>query len=91
VSEQPTKTVDLHLAYEWTCDACGRINFVSAVAFDSSEEDHDAALREAWGLEDWQTIPDGLGGGLFTRPDSVTCGCGSEFIVNGTGREQESE
>lgn len=72
--------VELYTAYEWVCDACGRNNFCSSVHMDMSDRDNEAALREAFGLEGYETIPDDIGGEWCTRPERVKCGhCDAEF------------
>ncbi|MEM6503917.1 MAG: hypothetical protein AAF711_00470 [Planctomycetota bacterium] len=45
-----------------------------------SEEDNQKALREAHGLDDWQEIPEELGGEWITMPEKVTCEhCGETY------------
>lgn len=67
--------VELHCAYVWTCEECGRDSFVRAVIVEMSEEDA-RGMMEAHGGEpdDWKT------GMLMTRPDEVTCDhCGLAY------------
>jgi hypothetical protein len=69
-------TVELHHAFFWICDACGRDNFARAVTVaPESLGPDDRAEFEAAGFD--------LGRGEFTtRPDAVACGhCGAEFDV----------
>lgn len=67
--------VELRPAYEWTCEDCGRDNFVRAVVPSLSPEEIEE-IREDHGIDDWQP------GDWYTRPDSVTCEhCGAEFGV----------
>lgn len=77
------KTVELRWAYEWTCEECGRNQFVSATV---PEMDNRAAIELAQQLgviEAWQdALPPELPGAFVTCPDSVTCGaCGHVFAT----------
>lgn len=67
--------VELHDAYVWDCDSCGRENFERAVvvAPESLDPETRAALADVAG-DDWIT------GDFTTRPDVVRCrACGAEF------------
>lgn len=70
-----TKKVELHCAYLWTCDSCGRDNFLRAIVCEMTQEDITAMMEEHGGEpEDWKT------GEWMTRPDEVTCEhCGAEY------------
>lgn len=69
--------VELHDAYVWTCDACGRDCFVRAVTVEMTDDDIVAMqIRHGGEPEDWQT------GKWITRPDEVTCDhCGKTYTV----------
>lgn len=70
--------VELRLAYEWTCDECGRDQFLRATRLDLSQLSSDelAELRDVHGVESWET------GEWSMRPESVTCQfCGHSFDV----------
>lgn len=72
--------VELHTAYEWVCDKCGRTCYCSGAHLDMSDEENEKALREAHGLDDWQEIPEELGGEWITMPKQVTCEhCGETY------------
>lgn len=70
---------ELRLAYEWTCDACGRDQFLRAVHLDTSQlsEEELRELRDDHGVEPWEP------GRWLMRPDRVQCRfCGTEFAVD---------
>lgn len=65
--------VELHVAYEWICNECGRTNFVSSVIFEFDEET-EQEMREDFGLEP------GDDGDFCHIPDTVKCkDCGTEY------------
>lgn len=68
---------ELHAAFAWDCDSCGRENFVRAVTVEMSQEDIEGMIAEHGGdPEDWRT------GHWESRPDEVTCQhCGTEYEV----------
>jgi len=35
----PTGKVELHVAWQWTCDNCGRDNFVRAITYERDRDD----------------------------------------------------
>jgi hypothetical protein len=68
--------IELHGAYVWDCDACGRENFTRGLA-PCLSDDEAQELREEHGIEPHET------GNWTLRPESVTCAhCGSEFEVD---------
>lgn len=73
--------VELHNAFVWDCDDCGRENFVRAVIAELTKEDVDHMIAEYGGdREEWET------GRWTTRPDEVSCEhCGAEFVVEEDG------
>lgn len=71
-------SVELHMAFFWICDDCGRDNFVRSVAVKPEEMDaRTLADLEERGFYD----PDVCIEGQFqSRPDRVTCAhCNAEF------------
>ena len=83
--------VNLSPAYVWDCEDCGRENWQRAVSIRLDPEDEGDAetLRAMHGLEDGAEIPEGLAGGMMTRPMRVTCKhCGREFKAVDTGCEE---
>ena len=65
--------IELHPAYAWDCDACGRENFVRGLVAEMSEEEL-AEARERFGLESWEM------GGFLRVPVVVVCQfCGADF------------
>lgn len=74
--------VELRMAYEWTCEDCGRNNFKSSLEMDSGEEGRLNDLKRLGMVEEFsETIPEELEGGkLFSVPSDVVCThCGSAF------------
>ena len=76
--------VELRPAYEWTCDNCGRNNFVSAIVADFDEADRLQVAIDLGLLDPLETeIPEDLTGDFVTYPLEVTCQhCGSEYEVD---------
>lgn len=78
--------VELHPAHVWTCDECGRDNFVRAIRYEPLEQELpgllDAAGISREDYDEWTADPDNSG--LFTSiPASVACEwCGAEFEVD---------
>lgn len=69
-------SVELRTAFEWTCEDCGRDNFVRAVV----PESLDGVIPEGLELGDFE------GGEWVMKPDAVTCGhCGAGFGVEEDG------
>jgi len=72
----PQAKIELHMAYVWDCDSCGRENFCRGAVLEFSEEDR-AELREEHGVEEWES------GEWMSAPEEVTCQhCGKEFEVD---------
>ena len=68
--------VEMHQAYVWDCNQCGRENFERAIEFDGPQEEKDEMLRQMGAIDEWQSeadLPDGVGIGLQMAPDKVTC------------------
>lgn len=80
--------IELHPAYCWDCDACGRQNFLRAVNRDATPEE---MLRQSGILIDAGIIEpemdEVLEGVQFQQtPRDVTCEhCGTRFIVDKFG------
>lgn len=69
------KLIELHLAFVFDCDDCGRENFVRSITGDFSEEELQE-LREEHGVEVYEL------GEWHTRPGVVKCKfCGSDFLT----------
>jgi hypothetical protein len=67
--------VELHSAYCWTCDECGRDNFVRSIVAELSAEDRAEGARQM-GCDPADIVT----GEWATRPDEVTCQhCGTMF------------
>lgn len=62
----PQTSVEIHQAFLWTCDDCGRDNFERAITVSPET------------IEEWV---EGIGEGAWLRaPDRVTCShCGTNF------------
>lgn len=70
-------SVELHQAFLWTCNSCGRDNFARAVTLEPASIDLDDEPEE---VREW--LADGQEGAWLTTPDRVTCGhCRAEFDV----------
>lgn len=77
-------TVELHAAFVWTCDDCGRDNFTRGVTVAPESIDPgdlpDARNADAEAIGEW--LESGGGGDFLMAPDAVTCGhCGSRFAT----------
>jgi len=75
--------VQIRPAYEWTCDNCGRNNFVSAIVADFDESDRLQVAIDLGLLDPFETeVPEELTGDFVTYPYEVECShCGSEYEV----------
>lgn len=60
------KRTELHQAFFWTCDNCGRDQFERAIMVDA-DEDEVRQLRDAAGLQPWED------GRFIAAPTEVTC------------------
>jgi hypothetical protein len=61
-------TVELHMAFLWTCDDCGRDNFVRGVTVAPEAIDPDELPGD---VAEW--LDAGGDGGWMSAPDRVTC------------------
>ena len=74
-----TTTTELHLAYVWDCDTCGRENFERAIVYEPSPEDREDAkdAGEEFASGHW-----------MTRPENVECKhCGAKFEAKDDNEE----
>lgn len=76
--------VEIRPAYEWTCDNCGRNNFVSAIVADFDEVDRLQVAIDLGLLDPIETeLPEDLMGDFVTYPYEVKCShCGHEYEVD---------
>ena len=75
---KPTKKTELRPAWNWTCDSCGRENFIHIIEADLRGDDRVEVAR-ALGIidEDEDHVPPGI---MFSRPEFVTCDyCEAKF------------
>ena len=90
------KTVELHQAFVWTCDECGRENFARCVTLTSEQvrhmvsqatRDEVESQRQAMieqGREELGEMDVEAAGSWLVAPESVTCQhCGETFGVEG--------
>jgi len=63
---------DLRPAFAWTCDDCGRDNYGNLIAPEMSKEEHEEIVREQYGLNDWESVPEDSGK-LLLMPANVEC------------------
>jgi uncharacterized Zn finger protein len=77
--------VELHPAFQWDCDNCGKENFTRSIKWEGSEEDL-IKLKERFEIEAWQE-------GEFRHcPDEVTCSyCGTVFKAKDVSTSYEGE
>ncbi len=76
--------VELHTAYVWDCEACGRENFCRSVVVEFSEEDRLEMAKEH-GVE-FET------GEWVQRPDEVICQhCGAEFETEDIHQDDDDD
>ena len=69
------KQVEMRLAFEWTCERCGRDNFEHAQVCGEERftEDELRELRDVQGIQPWET------GHWLAKPAYVNCECGAVF------------
>lgn len=71
-----SRNIELHPAFVFDCDSCGRENFVRSVVREFDEETV-AEMREDHGIQPWEV------GDFQMAPESVTCKyCGCKYEVN---------
>lgn len=81
MSESPSlPVVEIHPAWVFTCEDCGRDTFVRSTVYDAKAVD----LDEQFDPEDAEAIrehiADGSDGQFLTAPDRVKCShCGAAF------------
>lgn len=81
--------VEVHQAFMWTCDNCGRDNFCRAVRWEGAPEEKEQMLRDIGYLEPGQSLKDlemtpsgKVSADLFSTPIEVTCSaCGDRFTT----------
>lgn len=74
--------VELHPAWFWRCLRCEAQNYSACAVIEKTDADAEQAVRKSLGLDEWQDIPEGVGGEFYTKPTSVTCiKCGEAFGV----------
>ncbi len=76
----------------WECPTCKASNEVKCQPIELDDE----MLRQMHGLEEWQQVPEGLGGEAMKLPDTVNCKCGGMFKLdspwdNDEGQEFEGD
>lgn len=95
MSKRPTRTVELHPAYWWTCDECGVDQFgrlMPAVPADKLEIEE---FIEAMGLRGFGETAEELGykftGEFLVDPKSVGCSsCGAAFKTESGGEASDA-
>ena len=76
----PTQTVELHQAFRWDCDECGRENFERAIIVDLGEDE----ARDIFG-DDYDPEAEGY---ILMQPADVQCVyCGAEFHTELPGED----
>jgi hypothetical protein len=67
--------VELHPAYWWTCDECGKEAFAKSTAPELTDDEL-KEIRDDHGVQPWET-------GVFHQvPATVTCGkCGAKWTT----------
>lgn len=73
--------VEMHNAYLWVCDSCGRDNFERAIIAELPEDEQEEMFREFHGMEKYEPLPENWKDfAMMCYPDSVKCGhCGEWF------------
>lgn len=67
------ESVELHQAFSWICDECGKRNFNRAVEYDMPPEELKETKKQL-GIESWQD------GNFLAAPRVVKCGnCKKEY------------
>ena len=79
------QVAELHQAFAWDCEKCGRENFVRSIVANPPPDEYLDSLKAIGVLESWQTLedlPEGAGVIFQTCPSAVTCAhCGSTFAA----------
>jgi len=70
-----TETVELHQAFSWICNGCGKRNFERGVNCEMSSEEFQEA-KERLGVEPW------VEGAMVMAPSKVKCkNCGEAYTT----------
>lgn len=73
--------IEMRPAYEWTCENCGRNQFVSCMVAEMTDSER-LEQSKLMGLCDEfaESVPEYMSGDFVTYPDEVTCQfCQSTF------------
>lgn len=84
------RRVEIHQAFIWTCDECGRDNFERAIIQEMGPEEREQCFREYHRMEDHEELPDDWQNfDMVMAPNSVKCpACGEEFDTYNTGESE---
>ncbi len=78
-----SRKIEIHPAYRWDCEECGRENFGRMVTAQLPDEELEKIMRSDGVLDAHQSLadlPPGVKYDLITIPEIVKCGhCGAEF------------
>jgi hypothetical protein len=68
------RTVELHAAFHWICDECGRDNYFVPLRIDLTDQETEDVIRELHELENWEELPDEQEPiDAYRIPEWVTC------------------
>lgn len=82
---------ELHSAFVWDCDNCGRENFVRSVTVEMNPDDPEDAELIAIAREESGHLGD-VTGFWQMAPDDVTCQhCGAEYETNAADMGGDAE
>lgn len=70
-------TIRLRHAFLWICPACKLQNEVLITRREMTEE----MLRQAYGIAEWESIPEDVSGDVMEIPVTVNCKCGNLYEV----------
>jgi hypothetical protein len=86
--------IEVRHAWEWTCEDCGRNNFVSAVVAEMAPEDRFQFAKDNGIIDEFanEAPDDIMDGDFMTFPTEVECEhCGAEFETEHDGDKFDGE
>lgn len=74
------KKVEIRLAFEWTCEECGKDNFEHTITQTLTRDQQRAMFEEHNIINEWEDVPENMGFEFNACPKIVKCDyCGEEF------------
>tara|TARA_Y100000310_G_scaffold326019_1_gene390344 strand:- start:591 stop:884 length:294 start_codon:yes stop_codon:yes gene_type:complete len=84
------ETIELHQAFFWDCEMCGKENFERAIALEMTRDEKTEIFRDMGELESYEELPPEFDIDLLSAPKKVKCKyCGTIFRAIEEGAEDD--